>query len=195
MIESWQSDLDHLKWIQQSGISFANKKLLDLGCGSGFVCERAMLGGAIKAVGIDLVKPSIAEELNWTFVQQDLDSIDWDKAVADAFDYILAFDIIEHVEAPFRFLRSCHNLLCDSGVLILTTPNLSSWERIIKPTSWSGVRDEQHKTLFNKYSLEFTLRRAGFRNIQLAAPIRKLSFLGPLQPHFGGQIFCRAGKD
>ncbi len=195
MIKPWQSDLDHLDWLKIAGVNtFTGKKILDLGCGSGFICQKAIAEGATEAVGIDIVKPKISDDPAWTFIERNLDSPSWDDGVGHNFDHILAFDILEHVESPFNFLKSCKKLLSESGTLILTTPNLSSWEKFVNPLSWSGVKDEQHKILFNKYSLNFTLNRVGFSNTSLVAPIRKLSFLGPLQPNLGGQIFCSAGK-
>ena len=195
MIEPWQSDLDHLNWLSFSKIkSFAGKRILDLGCGSGYICEKAMSEGAQNAVGIDLVRPNISDDASWIFLERNLDLPNWNDEVGSDFDFILAFDILEHVESPFGFLKSCKDLLSDSGQLILTTPNLSSWERFVNPLNWSGVRDEQHKVLFNRYSLNFVLNRAGYSHVDLAAPIRKLSFLGPLQPHLGGQIFCKTSK-
>lgn len=195
MIKPWQSDLDHLKWVELAGVkTFRKTRVLDLGCGSGFLCETAINEGARSAVGVDIVEPAITNKTKWKFHKRNLDNVCWENGIDEKFDYIFAFDILEHVESPYRFLQSCHHLLVDSGTLILTTPNLSSWEKFAKPRSWSGVRDEQHKILFNQYSLKFTLSRAGFKTAVLNAPIRKLTFLGPLQPNFGGQIFCQASK-
>jgi 2-polyprenyl-3-methyl-5-hydroxy-6-metoxy-1,4-benzoquinol methylase len=192
-IKPWQSDLDHLSWIEFANLgSFANKRILDLGCGSGFLCQKLIDEGASKAVGIDIVKPDLPESPSWQFLQQNLDDSGWHALIAEKFDLIFAFDIVEHLDSPFRFLKSCHQVLSEGGHLILTTPNLMSWERYYKPMDWSGAKDPQHKTLFTKYSLDFLLKRVGFSLSNIRAPMRSLSFLGKLQPQIGGQIFCIA---
>ena len=152
-----QSDLDHLEWLKRAKInSFSGLRLLDLGCGSGYICHKAAEWGAALAVGVDVVKPSGAGN-GWTFQEVDLNAGHWHEAWDDPFDLILAFDIIEHLDSPFQFLSSCRSLLSKEGKIVITTPNVLSWERFYNPRGWSGVQDPQHKVLFTKYSLEFLL--------------------------------------
>lgn len=189
------SDQDHLRWLSAAQIhSFAGKSVLDLGCGSGYLCHKAMTDGAVTAYGIDMVRPlGFNSKSLWQFQTADLDGAGWESAFAGkSFDFVLAFDILEHLASPFRFLESCLKVLSPQGRLVLTTPNVMSWERMMYPTSWSGVQDPQHKTLFTRYSLQFLLARAGFVVEKSQAPIRSLAFLGPLQPQIGGQLLCVA---
>jgi 2-polyprenyl-3-methyl-5-hydroxy-6-metoxy-1,4-benzoquinol methylase len=47
--------------------------------------------------------------------------------VSDAeIDYVISVEGIEHLERPFEFVRECRRVLRDRGLLILTTPNISS---------------------------------------------------------------------
>ena len=194
-----QSDLDHVAWLNYTGVtSFSGHKILDLGCGSGYLCERAVSQQAVSAVGIDIVSPKMSkgmkEPSSWRFLQLNLDDPTWPTQLSsrDNFSIILAFDIIEHLKSPYSFLTSCRQLIADKGQLIITTPNLMSWERYAKPSCWSGVRDPQHKILFNRYSLKFLLNRTGYLRVHIKAPMRKLSFLGAMQPNLGGQMLCVA---
>jgi len=191
------SDLDHLQWLKDLGCdSFQNVSVLDVGCGTGFVCHEAMRQGARRAVGLDIVEPAgLTSNSNWKFINGDLNSDVWTSGVGEGkFDLILAFDILEHLDSPYRFLKTLRECMDTSGKLVLTTPNLTSWERYAKPTSWSGVQDDQHKTLFSRYSLRFLLSKVGFDCVVLKAPLRSLGGLGPLVPQIGGQIVCVAKK-
>lgn len=190
------SDLDHWRWLVTAKASdFAGKSILDLGCGSGWICDKAMQEGARRAVGIDIVEPENwrAGESRWEYASTDLDHPAWHEDLAGPFDAIYAFDILEHLQSPYAFLCSCRRLLAPQGHLVLTTPNTLSWERRLRPRTWSGASDPQHKTLFHQYSLEFLLQRCGLSVQSLQAPLRKLSFLGPLIPDIGGQMLCVAG--
>ena len=194
-------DHDHISWLAEYSIvdaaGWKGKALLDLGCGSGYLCAEAARQGARHVVGIDLKNPDVAAQ-SWHFCSVDLESDAWAAAVprastgGDRFDFICAFDIIEHLSSPVRFINQCRELLTPGGRLVLTTPNTASWERILKGEAWSGATDPQHKILFTRYSLGFLLRRSGFEPLVLRAPVRKLAKLGVPCPQVGAQIFCVA---
>ncbi|MFK7872898.1 MAG: class I SAM-dependent methyltransferase [Oligoflexales bacterium] len=195
-MQPWQSDLDHMKWLEYMGVhSFDGHRVLDLGCGSGFLCEKAMESGALLATGVDIVEPEMQKKnQSWEYLSLNLDGRQWrDHLVShDKYSLILAFDIIEHLKSPYDFLEACLELLAEDGKLVVTTPNLMSWERYANPHDWSGVKDPQHKILFNRYSLTVLLNRVGYAGVTVKAPLRSLSFLGALQPHIGGQMLCVA---
>lgn len=44
------------------------------------------------------------------------------------FDLIFSNQVLEHVIYPEKCLHECHRILKKSGYLILTTPNLASWQ-------------------------------------------------------------------
>ena len=190
------SDIVHLGWLRNLGIEdVSGLRILDLGCGSGYLCEKFHQEGASKAVGVDIVAPDRVDKAPWDYHSLDLEAQDWSTHMgSQSFELILAFDIIEHLSSPFHFLKNCQELLSDDGKLVLTTPNINSWERMANPRGWSGARDEQHKTLFNRYSLDFLLGKTHLMPTKIIAPIRSLSFMGPLQPHLGGQILTLARK-
>ena len=190
-----ESDHNHFKWIQDFNLTpIANQNILDVGCGSGHLPEQLANLGA-NVVGVDIIPPQIQPK-SWTFLKTDLESEQWtfqlESSKIKKFDVVLAFDIIEHLSSPWNFLSQLKNLLTDHGRLIITTPNTNSWERFLRPRTWSGVRDPQHKILFNRHSLTFLLQQAGFETTFFDSPIRKLHFLGPLSPRIGAQMLFKA---
>lgn len=192
-------DLDHIRWLSDFNVlgdtGWRGKAVLDLGCGSGFLCSEAARQGARHVVGVDLEAPDV-ETKGWQFARIDLESDVWPSQLhptsETGFDVILAFDILEHLSAPAKFIASCRTLLHPHGQLVVTTPNTSSWERWLRRDRWSGAQDPQHKVLFTRYSLGFLLRRCGFKPTILKAPVRKLTGLGIPSPDVGAQIFCQA---
>ena len=192
-------DLDHVKWLTYEGLSeFLGKRCLDLGCGSGYLSEAQALSGSTLAVGIDVVpvrypdaKPG--EGRAPIFLQADLNNVSWMPAgfqdgQMQGFDLITAFDIIEHLNSPWMFLKACRSLLSPSGKLLVTTPNASSWEKWLNPANWSGELDPDHRIIFTPYTLKFLLRRAGFEVTHIGAPLRKLGSFGRWLGPIGGQI-------
>jgi SAM-dependent methyltransferase len=196
------TDQDHLGWLARHGLPRRGSVALDLGCGSGYLCRELARRGARHVVGVDVMPADPAcLDAAWRFVQTDLDQDDWTERVArdgagsaGSFDLICGFDVIEHLASPVRFVAGCHRLLAPQGVLVLTTPNTNSWERLVRGDRWSGATDPQHRILFTRYSLRLLVEREGFRVDRIDAPIRALGARGIPHPAVGGQLVCLAKK-
>ena len=83
------------------------------------------------------------------------------------FDLILALNILEHVENPSKFLMNCHNLLSDSGVLVLQTPNYKSLDAFLfKRRYWGGLHSPRHFVIYSFRSLKQVLIGLDFKIIK-----------------------------
>lgn len=193
------TDHDHLWWVEQCRVKLPVNSHVDLGCGGGGLGRLMVERGVRQSVGVDIIADTggnTSASPNFRYLQLDLNGEEWPEAIksalgANATDLITAFDILEHVDSPWTFLTTASRLLAPGGQLVLTTPNIMSWERVMKPTGWSGASDAQHKILFQPYSLRFLLERAGFETQTLRAPVRKLGPLGWRLP-LGGQMIAVA---
>lgn len=90
------------------------------------------------------------------------------------FDAVIAIEIIEHLENPFRFARECAKLLKNGGLLFLTTPNVEAvYSRLIflytgrlnSFGEYETVRPA-HITPIFKWKLDMLLSEAGFDIIE-----------------------------
>ena len=85
------------------------------------------------------------------------------------FPLVCCIEIIEHVENPAAFLRSCESLLDDDGRLVLSTPNVESaaarlqWLLRGRPRIFSGdeIRRNRHISMLWREGLEFLIDQAG----------------------------------
>ncbi|MEW6410071.1 MAG: class I SAM-dependent methyltransferase [Nitrospirota bacterium] len=98
------------------------KKLLDVGCGTGWFSLRAIREGA-EVVSVDI---------GHTLLKKVSEKCDSKKAVSDvlslsikdkAFDYILMTEVIEHTSNPRNAIAEIHRVLKNNGTLIMTVPN------------------------------------------------------------------------
>jgi len=71
-----------------------------------------------------------AEEIEFTSI--DLNTYFSKKFGHEAYNAILAIEIIEHLENPLAFIRECKDILKDDGYLLITTPNVLGSESLIR---------------------------------------------------------------
>lgn len=85
-------------------------RILEVGCGSGWVGEYLKRGRWKHYQGLDLVPPAdfVGSILDW----RDL------GLKPESYDVIIAFEVVEHVDC----FRECYDLLKPGGRLLLTSP-------------------------------------------------------------------------
>ena len=106
----------------------AEKRLLDVGCGGGILCEAMVQRGAV-VTGIDLgeaplevaklhgLESGFAAEYKKTSVE------DLAKEQAESFDVITCLEMLEHVPDPMQVVQACYSLLKPGGDVFFSTIN------------------------------------------------------------------------
>jgi SAM-dependent methyltransferase len=102
------------------------RRVLDLGCGSGYGVGR--IGAtAARAVGVDVSAAAIAfarEAYPRDNVAFEVIAPDAALPFADAsFDVVLSFQVIEHVVDELHYLREARRVLAPGGTLVVITPD------------------------------------------------------------------------
>lgn len=140
-----------------------DKKLLEVGCSSGFMMD------AFRDAGLDCygVEPSgeFLEFLknNGHIAYESL--ADLQLSESGKFDIITHFFVFEHIANPFEFLKQTYDLLNDGGVIIAEIPSstdvLTSVYHIpaFEKFYWSIA----HHYYYNPKSLEYILNKLGYR--------------------------------
>jgi 2-polyprenyl-6-hydroxyphenyl methylase/3-demethylubiquinone-9 3-methyltransferase len=100
-------------------------KILDVGCGGGILCEPlARLGATVT--GID-ASPQAIQTAQQHAQQMELDITCCQTTVEsmpeETFDVVCALEIIEHVDYPQEFIKSCSRLLSPQGLFFISTLN------------------------------------------------------------------------
>lgn len=113
---------------------------LDVGCGAGLLAEPlARLGAKVTAID---AAPELVAAAKAHAQAQALD-IDYRAATVEAvggqFDLVTAMEVIEHVADPKNFVAALAARLAPGGLLILSTPNATSWSRLMMITIGEGV--------------------------------------------------------
>ncbi len=106
----------------------AEKKLLDVGCGGGILCEAMAHRGAF-VTGIDMGEAPL-EVANLHRLESGLD-IDYHRSTAESFatshngefDIVTCLEMLEHVPDPAATIRACAQLVRPGGDLFFSTIN------------------------------------------------------------------------
>src|ERR1700761_4150747 len=100
-------------------------EVLDVGCGNG-VISRSLGSKGFVVKGVDVSEKAIekAKSLN-TYPNVRFEVCSAEKLVADGqrFHAVVCSEVLEHLNEPGKLLSVLHQILHDTGVLIVTVPN------------------------------------------------------------------------
>ena len=97
--------------------------LLDVGAGTGALSKK-MQNEGFNVTACDLNPNNFLPEdiyckeanLNLAFPFEDA-----------SFDYVVAAEVIEHIENPWFFIRELYRVTKSDGIVVISTPNLHNW--------------------------------------------------------------------
>ena len=151
--------------------AYANRRVLEVGCGAAIDLARFARGGAI-ATGVDIA-PSAIELARANFEQQHLRA---DFRVAsgealpfpdDAFDLVYAHGVVPYTADPDRLVGECRRVLKPGGEAIVQVYNRVSWLNALSKIMKVGLEHDDAPVL-RKYSIpEFRRLVSGFRDVRI----------------------------
>lgn len=153
-------------------------KILDIGCSQAtaaiLLAERGYKVTAVDARPECIQYAKMRYEFgDCTFINGDATSLKLDHK----FDAIILGEVIEHVPQPAKFIARCKELLRESGIIVLTTPNGLSphnWllrgydPRLMESSEWADVQSglggrETHLFCFRPNQFASMLQRSGLK--------------------------------
>jgi len=183
-----------LKNAAQSVLYHKPKRILDIGCGNGYLC-RILSDSGVECVGIEPAANAInyAKELvpeGQFYVRSCYEN----PSISDLgkFDLVVSTEVIEHLYFPQKLVYFAKAHLNLNGVFLLTTPDYGSYWRnlMISVTNrWdrhhSPLWDGGHIKFWSKRTLAQLLMPAGFS-------IERLEGTRSRMPVFNMSMTCHA---
>ena len=116
---------EHLSRYAFAARCAAEATVLDIGCGAGYGTAE-LARSALSAVGIDIAPQAVAysrdhyAQPNLSFVAASATALPF---AASAFDFVTAFEVIEHLADWRGLLAEARRVLRPEGVFLVSTPN------------------------------------------------------------------------
>lgn len=150
----------HRAFLKRYGNLKKGSHLLELGCGAGeFINEVRKMGLEVFGVDFDRKAIDVARKyfhLKNVFAMPFNDF--FKKTDLPKFDYIVFFEVIEHLDNPLEFIESVKKNLRADGKIFLSTPSrertLANWDKWDFPP--------HHLTRWNKEAIANLFSKIGF---------------------------------
>lgn len=145
------------------------KRILDIGCGEGILGKRLLSRGTKEVTGIE-INTEVADRAKKNLTEVicgDIETMDL-KFEKGYFDCIIFADVLEHLKDPLRVLTRMREFLSDSGVIVISIPNVRYYGIInmLVEGYWkyedSGILDKNHLRFFTRKEIEILLSKAGY---------------------------------
>ena len=146
-------------------------KVLDFGCGEGALSER------LKDLWYEVISSDIDDsnfKAKTEFVKLDFNDCESMRKFASEnrkkFDVVLSIEVLEHIENIFLYIDTIQEVLKTGGLLIMSTPNISSfisrlfflYKGIPHQFSKNDLEGYGHINPISSLEIEYLLRRKGF---------------------------------
>ena len=99
--------------------------VIDFGCGQGAFSQRLADAGLTVDVcdhDTDQLKAKVRNKY-----QIDLNTTIVNEVIKEKYDMVVAMEIIEHLQNPWKYLSDAMSILKDGGLIVLSTPNVSNF--------------------------------------------------------------------
>ena len=166
--------LSRIKEITDYLDALNGKKILDIGCGLGWLLSHLDDGWDKYGIEISKFASNHAQQFG-SIHNGTLENFSSNSK----FDIITMNHVIEHLENPILALTKIRSLLDDKGVLILGTPDFDSAAARRYGDRYRLLSDPTHISLFSSDSMHRCLRDQGFK-------IKKVEY-----PYFDTPYFNR----
>jgi 2-polyprenyl-6-hydroxyphenyl methylase/3-demethylubiquinone-9 3-methyltransferase len=152
-------------------------RVLDIGCGGGILCEplarlgAALVGADPAASNIEVARRHAAE--TGVTIDYRATTAEALAAAGEAFDLVLAMEVVEHVTDMRAFVGTCAALVKPNGLMIAATINrtLKSFALAIVGAEyllrWLPRGTHRWDKLVTPNELEAAIERAGLRALEI----------------------------
>jgi 2-polyprenyl-3-methyl-5-hydroxy-6-metoxy-1,4-benzoquinol methylase len=168
---------------RERGGAAAGGRLLEVGAGYGLVLAAAREAGWTTS-GVELSRTGAKHAQDTLGLDVFCGQLE-EAPLTPGFDVVCAWDTVEHVPDPLSFWRTVRSQVADDGVVLFSTPYVSSLPARLLGTRWWTLKPTEHIWHFTPRTHALLLARAG---LALTRVVRN-----PLAPANAGRLDSLVG--
>jgi SAM-dependent methyltransferase len=162
--------LHHLLRLVDFG-GYADRRVLEVGCGAGTDLARFARGGALVS-GVDLSSSAIAlarQNFEHQGLSADLREADGEHLpfADDTFDLVFAHGVVQYTTNPQRLVDECRRVLKPGGEAVFQVYNRISWLNGLSKLMKVPLEHEDAPVLLKYSAAEFRSVLTGFRDVRI----------------------------
>jgi len=141
-------------------------KILDIGCGNGKFLISLLNHGSYKLYGNEIEGKSANRALRNPQINLSIGSITESQFTEEMFDVITLFHVFEHLPNPSETLRIISKILKKNGYLILSFPNINSFQSKLFKGNWFHLDSPRHLFFFKPCTFIELMKSQGYELIE-----------------------------
>ncbi|MBI2062877.1 MAG: class I SAM-dependent methyltransferase [Candidatus Yanofskybacteria bacterium] len=168
LLKEWDQQVKNRKHIAGFLKQVKPGRILDIGCGPGFLLS--VLDKKWDKYGTDISKSKTALDICSKYArvyQGELPRINFNKKY---FDVVVLNHVIEQLPKPLEYIKEIKRILKKGGVLIIETPDFDSGCARRFKKNFRLLHDSDHVSLFTSFSLVKMLEDYGFEIMRVEYP-------------------------
>ncbi|MFC1675332.1 class I SAM-dependent methyltransferase [Candidatus Omnitrophota bacterium] len=150
-------------------------KILEVGCGNGFILKSLYDAGYRNVCGIELSRDAVSRadaEIGSRIVR---DRLREGLFAKDSFDLIFFFQVFDHIYDPNGFLHLCYDLLVTGGQILSFNHDADNFAVKILGKK-HPIIDIEHTYLYGRKTLRQVFEKNGFHPVKISSPADYISF-------------------
>lgn len=140
----------------------SNSKVLDIGCGNGNFLKYLFKFSNCEVYGTEFDGNSAKRASLTKEIKLKIGEIISDDYPDNFFDLITMFHVFEHLIEPLNILKIIKDKLKTTGSLIISIPNIDSWQSKVFKGKWLHLDPPRHLFFFKPTDLIDLLKNEGF---------------------------------
>jgi len=141
-------------------------RLLDVGCGAGSFLVEARKAG-YEVAGLEIAPYFVQycrTEHHLEIYEGQIEEVALERGT---FDYITAFDVIEHHPDPKKLAQEMHKVLKPGGFAVISTHDIGNFYARRYGPRWRQINPIGHLTYFTRQTLSALLTSCGFEVLHI----------------------------